>query len=52
MSRSKKKGPYVDKKLLAKVRAMNEKGEKRVIRTWARKLYHRSRDGRSYNYGS
>ena len=36
MSRSKKKGPYVDLKLLAKVRAMNEKGDKRVIRTWAR----------------
>ncbi|MGI6627158.1 MAG: 30S ribosomal protein S19 [Bacillota bacterium] len=36
MSRSKKKGPYVDLKLLAKIRAMNEKKEKRVIRTWAR----------------
>lgn len=36
MSRSKKKGPYVDEKLLSKIRAMNSKGEKRVIRTWAR----------------
>ncbi len=36
MSRSKKKGPYVDARLLAKVRAMNKKKEKRVIRTWAR----------------
>lgn len=36
MSRFKKKGPYVDLKLLAKIRAMNEKKEKRVIRTWAR----------------
>ncbi len=36
MSRSKKKGPYVNLKLLGKVRAMNQKGEKRVIRTWAR----------------
>ncbi|HHY11574.1 MAG TPA: 30S ribosomal protein S19 [Firmicutes bacterium] len=36
MSRSKRKGPYVDAKLLAKVREMNEKKEKRVIRTWAR----------------
>ncbi len=36
MSRSRKKGPYVDIKLLEKVRAMNRKNEKRVIRTWAR----------------
>lgn len=36
MSRSLKKGPFVDEKLLAKIRAMNEKGEKRVIRTWSR----------------
>lgn len=36
MSRSKKKGPFVDAKLLGKVRALNVKGEKRVIRTWAR----------------
>ncbi|HHX27669.1 MAG: 30S ribosomal protein S19 [Bacillota bacterium] len=36
MSRSSKKGPYVDAKLLAKIRAMNQKGEKRVLRTWAR----------------
>ncbi|MGB9867181.1 MAG: 30S ribosomal protein S19 [Bacillota bacterium] len=36
MSRSLKKGPFVDAKLLAKIRAMNEKGEKRVIRTWSR----------------
>jgi small subunit ribosomal protein S19 len=36
MSRSKKKGPYINLKLLEKVRAMNQKGEKRVIRTWAR----------------
>lgn len=36
MSRSKKKGPFVDPKLLEKIRAMNQKGEKRVIRTWSR----------------
>lgn len=36
MSRSAKKGPYVDAKLIEKVRAMNQKGERRVIRTWAR----------------
>ncbi|RKY04964.1 30S ribosomal protein S19 [Candidatus Poribacteria bacterium] len=37
MGRSLKKGPYVDPKLLAKVRKMNETGEKRVIRTWSRR---------------
>ncbi|HHX10036.1 MAG TPA: 30S ribosomal protein S19 [Firmicutes bacterium] len=36
MSRSRKKGPYVDAKLLAKIRELNRKKEKRVIRTWAR----------------
>lgn len=37
MGRSIKKGPYVDKKLLAKVEAMNESGDKRVIKTWSRR---------------
>ncbi len=36
MSRSTKKGPYVDPKLLKKVQKLNETGEKRIIRTWAR----------------
>ena len=36
MSRSLKKGPYVSDKLLKKVEAMNQRGEKRVIRTWSR----------------
>jgi len=36
MGRSTKKGPYVDPRLLEKVRKMNETGEKRVIRTWSR----------------
>ncbi len=36
MSRSLKKGPYVDPKLLRKVERMNQSGEKRVIRTWSR----------------
>lgn len=36
MSRSTKKGPYVDKKLLEKVQKMNESGKKNVIKTWAR----------------
>ena len=36
MSRSLKKGPFVDPKLLKKVEAMNQKGDKKVIRTWSR----------------
>ena len=36
MSRSLKKGPYINPKLLKKVEAMNQSGEKRVIRTWSR----------------
>lgn len=37
MSRSLKKGPFIDDHLLKKVEAMNEKGEKRVIKTWSRR---------------
>ncbi|MCS6887246.1 30S ribosomal protein S19 [Chloroflexus sp.] len=36
MSRSSKKGPYVDIRLLDKIEAMNKANEKRVIRTWSR----------------
>lgn len=36
MSRSLKKGPFVSPKLLRKVEALNQRGEKRVIRTWSR----------------
>ena len=36
MSRSLKKGPYVNEKLLKKIIEMNNTGEKRVIRTWSR----------------
>jgi small subunit ribosomal protein S19 len=36
MSRSLKKGPFIQPKLLQRVEAMNQKGEKRVIRTWSR----------------
>ncbi len=36
MSRSLKKGPFVAPSLLQKIEAMNERGEKRVIRTWSR----------------
>ncbi len=37
MARSLKKGPYVDEKLLKKIEAMNEKNEKKVIKTWSRR---------------
>jgi len=36
MSRSLKKGPFVDAKLLRRIEAMNRSGEKRVIKTWSR----------------
>lgn len=36
MGRSIKKGPFVDKKLLAKVEEMNKSGKKKVIKTWSR----------------
>ncbi|NLZ44019.1 MAG: 30S ribosomal protein S19 [Clostridia bacterium] len=36
MSRSLKKGPFIDPKLRKKIEEMNKKGEKKVIKTWAR----------------
>ncbi len=36
MSRSLKKGPFVDEKLYKKVEELNEKNEKSVIKTWSR----------------
>lgn len=36
MSRSLKKGPYVDSKLLGRVEEMNKTGDKRVVKTWSR----------------
>jgi len=37
MARSLKKGPYIDPKLLAKVEDMSKRGDKKVIKTWARR---------------
>ena len=37
MSRSLKKGPFIDPKLMAKVEAMLSSGDKKVIKTWARR---------------
>jgi small subunit ribosomal protein S19 len=36
MSRSLKKGPYVEQRLLARVQTMNSKNEKQVLKTWSR----------------
>jgi small subunit ribosomal protein S19 len=36
MSRSSKKGPFVDDRLLSRIEAMNATNEKRMIRTWSR----------------
>jgi len=36
MSRSVRKGPYVDQKLLAKIKELENRREQRVIKTWAR----------------
>ena len=37
MSTSLKKGPFIDAKLYAKVDALNSSGQKKVIKTWARR---------------
>lgn len=36
MPRSAKKGPFVDPRVIKKVRAMLESGQKKVIKTWSR----------------
>jgi small subunit ribosomal protein S19 len=36
VSRSSKKGPYVDGRLLRKIEVLNATGERRVIKTWSR----------------
>jgi len=37
MGRSLKKGPFVDDHLMKKIEEMNEKNEKKVIKTWSRR---------------
>ena len=37
MSRSLKKGPFADDHLLKKIDAMNESGQKQVVKTWSRR---------------
>ena len=36
MSRSSKKGPYVEERLLARIEAMNTSGTKQMVKTWSR----------------
>jgi small subunit ribosomal protein S19 len=36
MSRSSKKGPFVEERLMARIEAMNASGDKRMLRTWSR----------------
>ncbi len=36
MSRSSKKGPWVQERLMARIVAMNESGDKKMVKTWSR----------------
>jgi small subunit ribosomal protein S19 len=36
MSRSSKKGPFVQERLMTRIEAMNASGEKRMLKTWSR----------------
>jgi small subunit ribosomal protein S19 len=36
VSRSSKKGPFVDERLMARIQTMNDSGQKRPVRTWSR----------------
>ena len=36
MSRSAKKGPWAEQRLLARIEAMNESGQKQMVKTWSR----------------
>ena len=36
MSRSSKKGPWVQERLMTRIEAMNSSGEKRMLKTWSR----------------
>ncbi len=37
MARSLRKGPYVEERLMSRIESMNERKEKRVIKTWSRR---------------
>ena len=36
MSRSSKKAPFVEERLMKRIEAMNQSGEKRMLKTWSR----------------
>ena len=36
MSRSSKKGPFVEERLMSRIEEMNQSGQKRMVRTWSR----------------
>jgi small subunit ribosomal protein S19 len=36
MSRSSKKGPFVEERLMSRIESMNAAGDKRMVRTWSR----------------
>ena len=36
MGRSTKKGPWVEERLIARIQAMNESGDKQMLKTWSR----------------
>ena len=36
MSRSSKKGPWVEERLLSRIEAMNSSGDKQMVKTWSR----------------
>ena len=36
MSRSSKKGPWIEERLLGRIEAMNESGDKQMVKTWSR----------------
>ena len=36
MSRSSKKGPFVEERLMSRIEAMNASGNKQMVRTWSR----------------
>ncbi len=37
MARSLKKGPFIDKSLMKKIKALNESNKKEVVKTWSRR---------------
>jgi small subunit ribosomal protein S19 len=37
VSRSSKKGPYIEERLLARIEAMNQSGNKTMVKTWSRR---------------